>query len=84
MASADNPQGTPVELHLELGVTYRQLDYWCRRGYLNPVTPGGSGKWRQWPEGEREVARRMAVLVKSGYKAGAAARLARLGGAEVA
>lgn len=31
------------------GVTYRQLDYWSRRGFLGLVTGGGgSGRRRQW------------------------------------
>jgi transposase-like protein len=70
----------PPDVPRLLGVSYRQLDYWCRRGYLRPITPGGSGNPRRWPEAELEVARRMATLVRSGYQAAAAAQLARLGG----
>jgi predicted GIY-YIG superfamily endonuclease len=25
------------------GLTYRQLDYWCRKGHLTPIVAGGSG-----------------------------------------
>lgn len=63
----------------KLGVTYRQVDYWCRRGYLRPIFAGGSGNRRHWTEAEIEIACRMVMLIRGGYMAGAAARLARHG-----
>lgn len=30
----DTPNMTAEELALSLGITYRQLDYWCRAGYV--------------------------------------------------
>jgi hypothetical protein len=65
---------------LQFGITYRQLDYWVRQGYLVPnhASPG-SGSWRSWPEPEMEVARMMGVLVTAGLRPEAAARVARGG-----
>lgn len=57
--------------------TYRQLDYYVRKGYLRPLGGHGSGNRRHWPESEVRIALRMAALVREGYIASAAARLAR-------
>jgi hypothetical protein len=61
----------------DTGITFRQLDYWCRRGYLKPQGGEGSGNPRWWPSSELEVARRMVALVRDGYQVAAAARKAR-------
>lgn len=61
---------------LDYGITYRQLDYWCRQGYLSAGTPG-TGSWRSWSDADREVARLMAALTAGGVTASAAARIAR-------
>ena len=62
----------------EAGVTYRQLDYWIRAGYVRPLDPlPGTGTARQWPEEEREVVMTMARLVDAGFTVPAAAVLAR-------
>ena len=69
----------------ELGITYRQLDSWVRRGYLRPerktVRGGkyhdGSGAPRRWPATELEVARRMGRLVAAGLRPERAAGFAR-------
>lgn len=59
-------------------ISYRRIDYWCRRGYLHPEDDGlGSGNYRRWPEMEIEVARKMAVLIDGGFTPAAAARIAR-------
>ena len=43
------------------GATYRQLDYWTRRGYLTPAKEaGGKGKPREWAPGDVD---QVAVLV---------------------
>jgi DNA-binding transcriptional MerR regulator len=61
------------------GITYRQLDHWCRRGYLTPDHPGGIGVPRHWTVREVAVLQTMAQLVHLGFTARAAARLARDG-----
>lgn len=58
------------------GVSYRQLDYWCRQGYLR-VPGNGTGNRRQWSATELQVAERMAKLVKVGFTVPAAAEIAR-------
>lgn len=63
------------------GPTYRQLDHWVRRGYLNPGNANaGTGNSRQWPAGELAVARLMYRLTKAGLTLEAAYRVARYGG----
>ena len=62
----------------DTGITYRQLDYWCKRGWLLPVGQGeGSGNTRWWPSIELDVARRIAELVAEGYRTEVAAKKAR-------
>jgi hypothetical protein len=67
----------------ELGVTYRQLDDWARRGWLRPERPpsrrgdAGSGAPRRWTAGELEIARRMGRLTAAGLAASVAAAFAR-------
>jgi hypothetical protein len=62
----------------DLGVTYRRLDYWARRGYLRPERDSrSSGIPRRWPAAEVEVARRMARLTGSGIAVERAAVFAR-------
>jgi hypothetical protein len=37
------------EVYKQTGATYRQMDYWCRVGYLRPAKEGeGSGYARLW------------------------------------
>lgn len=46
------------------GITYRQVDHWCRLGVLRPIgaaTPG-SGAQRRFPRGEVRVAAAIAEL----------------------
>lgn len=62
----------------DLGITYRQLDHWQRKGYLRPVNGfSGSGRDREWPLAEVEIARRMGRLVAAGLSVEQAARFAR-------
>jgi hypothetical protein len=62
----------------ELGITYRQLNYWSMRGYLRPEhETRGPGEPRRWPAGERDVARRMGQLVAAGIAVETAAAFAR-------
>jgi hypothetical protein len=65
----------------DLGVTYRQLDYWTRQGYLHPENGGaaaaGSGTYRRWPEAELTVARLMGRLTAASIPPDVAAKVAR-------
>jgi len=62
------------------GPTYRQLDHWVRRGYLNPGNANaGTGNYRQWPAGELRIANLMYRLIQAGLTPAAAARVARAG-----
>lgn len=56
-------------------ISYRQLDHWCRAGYLQPVY--GDGAQRVWPETEIRVGRMMSHLVAIGIKPEKAASYAR-------
>lgn len=52
---ADGWYSSP-EAALMAGITYRELDYWCRRGAINPndgASPG-SGRPRRWTPTEVE------------------------------
>ncbi|WP_289009121.1 MerR family transcriptional regulator [uncultured Thermomonospora sp.] len=60
------------------GITYRQLDNWCRSGYLNPHGGEGTGKARDFPPGEVQVAILMGRLVHAGFTPEAAHTVARL------
>lgn len=70
-----------VDAFLAVGLSYRRLDNWTRRGWLRALNPGvGSGRVRHWPASELEVARTMLVLTGAGVDPSAAARAARDGG----
>lgn len=58
------------------GATYRQLDHWCRMGYLHPGSPG-TGHSRVWPSTEIVVAAKMVRLVKAGISPRVAEQVAR-------
>lgn len=59
------------------GVTYRQYDYWLRRGLVPNADPTpGSGNRRTLTDEQAEHLRIMAALVASGVTTDAAARLA--------
>jgi hypothetical protein len=60
------------------GLTYRQLDYWTRVGYLRAADPTpGTGQAREWPEMEVVVAALMLRLLQAGLVLAVAARVAR-------
>jgi hypothetical protein len=60
------------------GLTYRTLNHWTVRGYLQAANPGcGSGRRQTWPAGEVEVAQLMHVLVTAGLSPRGAERAAR-------
>jgi hypothetical protein len=59
-------------------LTYRQLDHWCRKGWIQPdVACPGSGKPRTFPAAEVRVLKRMALLVARGTVPSVAAGRAR-------
>jgi hypothetical protein len=68
-----------------LGISYRQLDWWTRCGYLRPVQRmtnrmgNGTGYQRQWPECELAIAAAMGRLVRLGLTPEAAHKVARAG-----
>lgn len=69
--------GTSQDL-VRLGMTYRQMDFWCRRGYLIEYNPDpGSGTRRIFAPGEVLVAASMMHLVAAGIPPGIARRAAR-------
>lgn len=79
--SAVEPVETPavsLDQMLATGVTYRQIDYWCRQDYLRPLeaTPG-SGYARVWPAVERDVALLIIRLQAVGVELATAAQIAR-------
>lgn len=59
-----------------MNVTYRQLDHWCRAGYLRPS--GGNGVQRNWSTQEIRIGRMMSHLVAIGITPSKAALYARL------
>jgi predicted site-specific integrase-resolvase len=71
-----DPLGTQAAADLA-GITYRQVDHWCRVGYVR-APADGSGTVRAIPAGEVEVLLLMARLVHAGLNRTVAARLARL------
>jgi MerR HTH family regulatory protein len=80
-------EGLPAcskHLEAEIGITYRQLDYWARQGYLKPGRRANrrgraatSGVFRVWPAAEVEIARRMGRLARAGLDVARAAVYAR-------
>ena len=65
----------------QVGITYRQLNWWAWQGYLRPdEAHPGSGYSRRWPASEIAVAARMVRLVNAGLTPEAASRAARASG----
>lgn len=60
-------------------ISYRQLDYWVRKGYVQPRTPAiGSGSRRDYGADEERVLKVMGRLVNTvGMEPRAAAQIAR-------
>jgi hypothetical protein len=73
---------TSMEVVDAAGLTYRQIDYAVKRGFLNPGRRHdrtGTGFARIWPRGELDVACRMGLLVGAGVALEVAAVVARSG-----
>lgn len=78
----DAPDGyVPQETIVDgSGASYRQIDYWTRRGYLNAEQRAArSGYCRWWPASEVPVARRMKALADIGMNLDVAQQAARAG-----
>jgi hypothetical protein len=68
---------TTVQLAFLSGASYRQLNYWTRKGWLNPDGGVGTGNVAHWSLAESFTAVRMATLVGVGVSPTMAARVAR-------
>lgn len=67
-----------LDLCHRAGITYRQLDYWSRVGYVHERNPGpGSGYSRDYDDTEVAVAMRMGALVRARVQVRDAASTAR-------
>ncbi|WP_188188001.1 MerR family transcriptional regulator [Nonomuraea sp. SYSU D8015] len=62
---------------LDRGVSYRRIDHWTRKGWLQPAHQGGTGHNREWPQHELQVADLMGRLVDAGIAVDVAALAAR-------
>lgn len=63
------------------GITYRQLDHWCSKGYLKPLDyqgNPGSGVTREFTRKEGDKARLMACLIDRGFTVPAAEKIAQV------
>lgn len=57
-----------VEFVTAAGISYRQLDYWTRAGYLTARTKGhGHGYPRTYDAGQVALARLMGQLLRAGF-----------------
>ena len=75
---APRPSRSVDKILATTGITYRQLDYWVRIGYLRPDNPEpGSGISRDWSDHELAVARTMGILIRAGLAVDRAATVAR-------
>lgn len=55
------------------GISYRQFDHWCRRGYIPDVASKGSGNERELTRDQFAYVMKLAKLVKAGVNVHAAA-----------
>jgi DNA-binding transcriptional MerR regulator len=73
-----------VELAEHAGITYRQVDLWSNAGLLKPTNQGaGTGRQRDYPPTEVQVAVGITQLLRAGLTLQAAAKIARRGRAHV-
>lgn len=78
------PIFTATDVLEATGITYRQFDHWCRRGWLKPFNEAsGHGKPRLFTEDQYMTACRMGVLVQAGLRPEVAQAVAQ-GNAEAA
>jgi len=78
--STTPPRFLPVtEVCARTGVTYRQLDYWCRTGYMPDHEGYGSGSVRQWTEEDVAYLTVFMKLVNAGLELKVADRIMKSG-----
>ncbi|MEV4458487.1 MerR family transcriptional regulator [Microbispora sp. NPDC049633] len=70
-------EGGTAEAAARLGLTWRQLDHWTRKGYLHPEGGGQTGVARIWPETELRIAALIARFSAAGLVMESAASVAR-------
>jgi DNA-binding transcriptional MerR regulator len=73
--SSDTATVTTRDVCRITGLTYRQLDYWARMGYVKPGM--ANIRERDWQESEVRVAKIMARLIEASIEIKKAARIAR-------
>ncbi|HJQ00112.1 MAG TPA: MerR family transcriptional regulator [Jatrophihabitans sp.] len=68
-----------AELMARSGLSYRQVDFYCRTGYLRTIGEGhpGNGYARRFSVAEANIAVFIKQLLDTGFTAAAAAALAR-------
>lgn len=72
------PAALPAAITAQLEVTYRVLDYWTSRGYIQAdENRPGSGRKRTWSPAEQKVAQLMARLCQAGLTPAGAHHAAR-------
>lgn len=59
---------TSAEVAAAAGITYRQLDYWSTRGYVDAPPREGSGRARAWTEDQVADVVAVAALVREGVR----------------
>lgn len=71
---------TTFDLARELNITPRQLDHWCRRGFIpgQELSPG-SGHHRVFSDEQVTMLTQMSVLVRGGFVPAKAAELVQSG-----
>lgn len=80
-ASVEPHTFTAMEVLALAGITYRQLDYWTRSGYLAGCATGsvatpGNGYPRAYTPDETVRVAQIACLVRAGFRPGVACELA--------
>lgn len=75
---ADHICADLYQVAARIGISYRSLDRWVRRGYVPGRAPG-SGYPRRWTPEAITAAARVAGLVRAGFTVAAAAGLVRAG-----
>jgi hypothetical protein len=69
-----------VELTSEAGITYRQLHYWVRKGYVFPENrdeADGSGVSFEFSDHEAAIVRLMGLMCEHGHRPAEASWVAR-------
>ncbi len=76
MARLDGAVSGHDALRTEAGISYRQLDHWCRLGLLPDVEARGRGATRTFSERDRRRVMTLAALTRAGLALSKAAEVA--------